>query len=278
MSTGKANTTTYDRVVYHDVATPQNTWHTYSIDWTSERLQFLIDGSVIRTIPYADPLAVYGKNYPQTPMRVKLGNWAGGGPGQNKGTVEWAGGEVDFSKGPFNMYVREVSITNNNPACSYEYGDRSGSFESIKVITSGDSCSAEQGSNPSSSTPTGTMPGTETAASSTAPSKNSTVTVAPTESHSVAPIMQTVSLSTTVTGSSYSTNIASVSALNSANTDAPAPTATGSGSESTADTTDDAGSSTAPSSAVETSTGGAPSTKIFTAGSFLVVALGFFVL
>ncbi|EGP91300.1 uncharacterized protein MYCGRDRAFT_83802 [Zymoseptoria tritici IPO323] len=232
---GKANTTTYDRVVYHDVATPQDTYHTYSIDWTSERLQFLIDGSIIRTIAYADPLAVYGKNYPQTPMRVKLGNWAGGGPGQNKGTVEWAGGDVDFSKGPFKMLVRKVEITNNNPACSYEYGDRSGSFESIK--------------------------------------KGTAVTDATTVSRSVAPIRQTVLLSTTVTGSAYSTNSASVSALNS---DVPTGSA-----ESTTDTTSAVGSDSpaaTTSSGVETSTGGASTNTILTAGSFVGVAVGFFML
>ena len=33
---GKGNTTSYDRVVYHTVSTPQDTWHTYGVDWTSE--------------------------------------------------------------------------------------------------------------------------------------------------------------------------------------------------------------------------------------------------
>ncbi|SMR44473.1 unnamed protein product [Zymoseptoria tritici ST99CH_3D1] len=273
---GKANTTTYDRVVYHDVATPQDTYHTYSIDWTSERLQFLIDGSIIRTIAYADPLAVYGKNYPQTPMRVKLGNWAGGGPGQNKGTVEWAGGDVDFSKGPFKMLVRKVEITNNNPACSYEYGDRSGSFESIKKVSTGNSCKAQGGSNSnstSSSTTTATASGNGTTTASTTSDEGTAVTDAPTVSRSVAPIRQTVLLSTTVTGSAYSTNSASVSALNS---DAPTGTA-----DSTTDTTNAVGSDSpaaTTSSGVETSTGGASTNTILTAGSFVGVAVGFFML
>jgi len=32
-------------------------------------------------------------------MRLKLGNWAGGGPTQPEGTIEWAGGKCDFTKG-----------------------------------------------------------------------------------------------------------------------------------------------------------------------------------
>lgn len=69
---GKGNTTSYDRAQYHDVSDTQGTWHTYSIDWTSERLEWLIDGSVVRTLPYSTALTLNGQNYPQTPMRVKV--------------------------------------------------------------------------------------------------------------------------------------------------------------------------------------------------------------
>jgi beta-glucanase (GH16 family) len=58
--------------VYHDILTPQDVWHTYSVDWTSERIEFLIDGISIRTIPYSTPQTVDGKNYPQTPMQLKV--------------------------------------------------------------------------------------------------------------------------------------------------------------------------------------------------------------
>jgi hypothetical protein len=208
-------------------------------------------------------------------MRVKLGNWAGGGPGQSKGTVEWAGGDVDFSKGPFKMYAREVSITNNNPACSYEYGDRSGSYESIKVISTGDSCSAQGGSNStssasSSSSATKTGSGSEeTESPSSISDMSSVVTVAPTDSHVVAPIEQTITLSSTVVGSAYSTNVASASALNEGNTNAPTAAASGDGADSPSATS---------SSEVETSTGAASANTVLTAGSFIGVAIGFFML
>ena len=58
---GKGNTTSYDRMIQYNVDTPQETWHTYSLDWTSERLQWLIDGSVVRELKYTDSVALGGK-------------------------------------------------------------------------------------------------------------------------------------------------------------------------------------------------------------------------
>ncbi|CZT19441.1 related to rAsp f 9 allergen [Ramularia collo-cygni] len=134
---GLANTTTYDRVGYHDIADTQADFHAYTIDWSPERIDFLVDGSKVRTISRA---STEGRNYPQTPMQVKLGNWAAGGPGMAEGTVAWAGGKTNYDDGPFNMIVKSVKITNTNPACSYKYSDKTGSDTSIDIITKGDSC------------------------------------------------------------------------------------------------------------------------------------------
>jgi len=130
---GKGNTTLYNRVQYIKVGTPQDTFHTYSLDWNADRLQYIIDGTVVRTLSANDPLTNYGSNYPQTPMRLKLGSWCGGCSGSPEGTVEWAGGKTTFEGAPFNMYVASVNIQNNNPASSYTYGDLSGTWKSIKI-------------------------------------------------------------------------------------------------------------------------------------------------
>jgi len=129
---GKGNTTTYNRAIYYPVSNPQNTVHTYAVNWTSSSLVFSIDGTAVRTLLYTD--ADGGANYPQTPMKLKLGNWAGGAAGEPAGTVEWAGGATDFAAAPFTMYVESVSIVNENPGMQYVWGDRTGSYESIKVI------------------------------------------------------------------------------------------------------------------------------------------------
>jgi len=129
---GKGNTTTYNRAIYYPVSSPQTTLHTYAVNWTSSSLIFSIDGTAVRTLLYTD--ADGGANYPQTPMKLKLGNWAGGAAGEPAGTVEWAGGATNFANAPFTMYVESVSIINENPGKQYVWGDHTGSYQSIKVI------------------------------------------------------------------------------------------------------------------------------------------------
>ncbi|KAJ5674582.1 uncharacterized protein N7477_004516 [Penicillium maclennaniae] len=128
---GKDNTTDWDRATTVNVTDPETTFHTYSIDWTEERINWLLDGTIVRTLNYAD--ALNGKNYPQTPMRIRIGIWAGGDPDNSEGTIEWAGGETDYDDGPFNMYVESVKVINYNPAKYYKYTDKTGDYTSIKA-------------------------------------------------------------------------------------------------------------------------------------------------
>lgn len=129
---GKGNTTLYNRMVYIPVTNNQQEWHTYSVNWTSAAITWLVDNVAVRTLNYAD--AVGGTQFPQTPMKLKIGNWAGGDPSNNSpGTVTWAGGDVDYSKGPFTMSIASANIVNYSPGDSYTYGDNSGSWKSIKV-------------------------------------------------------------------------------------------------------------------------------------------------
>lgn len=150
---GKGNTTSYDRVEYHDVSETQSTSHNYTILWTANATTWYIDGAAMRTLEYDQ--AVSGKNYPQTPMKVKLGIWAGGDSGNDEGTIEWAGGETDYGQAPFTMVVEKVEINNWNPAQSYIYSDTSGDWASIKLDNSTISTAAT-GSNSSEASPTTT--------------------------------------------------------------------------------------------------------------------------
>lgn len=68
-----------------DVTDPVEEYHTYAVDWTAERIEWILDGTVVRTLEYAD--AVDGTNFPQTPMVVKIGIWAGGDPSNSAGTI-----------------------------------------------------------------------------------------------------------------------------------------------------------------------------------------------
>jgi beta-glucanase (GH16 family) len=137
---GKGDTTTYDRGAYHAVTTPQSKLHTYSIDWNAQRIQWIIDGVVVRTVTYQD--AKGGTRYPQTPMQIKLGTWVAGLPGTPPGTVQWAGGLTNFAQAPFNCWIKSVNVVDyaggSAPSTTavkeYVYGDMSGSWQSIKII------------------------------------------------------------------------------------------------------------------------------------------------
>jgi beta-glucanase (GH16 family) len=177
---GKGNTTTYDRATYVPVASPQTQYHTYTIEWKSSAITWAIDGVVIRTLNYAD--ANGGQNFPQTPMQVKLGNWVGGGKDSPKGTVEWAGGLTDFTKAPFTMYVKSLSIQDySTGGASYVYSDMSGSWQSIK--TSGDAPS-DSGNSSSSSTD---APADSTSAATPSTTVASVTTTASTDDNTSTP-------------------------------------------------------------------------------------------
>lgn len=130
---GRGVGASYDRAMWHGVpgAGVQSTVHEYTIIWTPESTTWAIDGSPVRTLHARE--AGGGSSYPQTPMRVRIGVWAGGDPGNREGTIGWAGGETDFNQGPFGMVVESVKVANENPAASYVWTDRTGSLQSIRI-------------------------------------------------------------------------------------------------------------------------------------------------
>lgn len=145
---GKGNTTSYDRAIYYTVEEPETKMHNYTVDWTEDSIKWYVDGTLVRTLEYAD--AYNGYDFPQTPVRVKIGSWDGGASTEAEGTIEWAGGETNFDDAPFVMYVESVTITNYNPAKSYTWTDKTGDYDSIKASNS----SASSNLNTTSSTAT----------------------------------------------------------------------------------------------------------------------------
>ncbi|RYO74342.1 hypothetical protein DL764_010867 [Monosporascus ibericus] len=87
----------YDRGMWVPLADPQTTFYTYSVDWTPTRLNWLINGKVIRTF-FAKDADTTTHQYPQTPAKIQLGIWAGGDPSMNEGAVRWAGGRTNFTQ------------------------------------------------------------------------------------------------------------------------------------------------------------------------------------
>ncbi|KAF4955489.1 hypothetical protein FGADI_4462 [Fusarium gaditjirri] len=129
---GKGQTTSYNRGEFHDVTNTQGEWITYTVDWTKDRIVWMAGGTVVRTLNAGD---AEDNQYPQTPMQVKFGAWAGGDPNTNSaGTVKWARGPTDYSKGPFTMKVKSIIVTDYSTGDEYKYKDTSGSWQSIESV------------------------------------------------------------------------------------------------------------------------------------------------
>jgi hypothetical protein len=132
---GKGNTTSFDRGKEYEMDAPQDKFHNYTIDWTKDRIQWWLDDKMLRELVPAD--ALNGKNYPQTPMNIRMGVWAGGDVANNDpGVVEWAGGETNFKEGPFTMTVQTIYAKDYTEGAEYSWADMdsSGSWEKVKVI------------------------------------------------------------------------------------------------------------------------------------------------
>ncbi|PCG98080.1 Concanavalin A-like lectin/glucanase, subgroup [Penicillium occitanis (nom. inval.)] len=128
---GHGDTSQYNREQTIEMSNNQNSFHTYTVDWTADRIVWQIDGTTVRSMAPADANA---GQYPQTPMMIKIGIWAGGDPSNPSGTINWAGGTTDYSKGPFTMYCKSVSVIDYSTGSEYVYTSQSGTSDSISAV------------------------------------------------------------------------------------------------------------------------------------------------
>ncbi|KAI0319316.1 concanavalin A-like lectin/glucanase domain-containing protein [Amylostereum chailletii] len=98
------------------------TYHDYTIDWQPETLTFLIDNQAVRTVHKADTIDNNGvAHYPSTPASVQLSVWPAGINTSAPGTIEWAGGLIDWTDpeytaaGHFYALVKSVDIKCADP-------------------------------------------------------------------------------------------------------------------------------------------------------------------
>jgi beta-glucanase (GH16 family) len=125
-------------------------FHDFEIDWQPEKISWSIDGQVQRTVLKSDTFNP-SKNrfeFPQSPSRVQLSLWPGGLAKNAKGTIEWAGGLVDWNSediqenGYYFATFDEVSIECYDPPAdakiegdvSYIYDDARATNDTV-VIT-----------------------------------------------------------------------------------------------------------------------------------------------
>ena len=130
---GKGNASSYGRGGYHYVPNADTEFHNYTTYWTKDKIEWWIDQELVRTLNYED--ALEGRNFPQTPSNVRYGIWPAGDSGNAKGTIDWAGGVVDYDAGPYTMVVEKVRVQDFASGKEYEYKDNSGAWESINVVT-----------------------------------------------------------------------------------------------------------------------------------------------
>jgi beta-glucanase (GH16 family) len=189
----KGCTETYDRGGFAPVADAVNQFHTYTIKWTPEQLDWIIDGAVVRTLKNTGIEGCAG--YPQSPMQIKLGTWVAGRKDAPQGTIEWAGGVTDFANGPFDGYYQSLKIQDYmgargaKEATAYHYSDRSGKWESIKVINNGEEAEESTSSTTKKATSTtkASSSATTLATVSTSSFSNATTTAGATTSATQGP-------------------------------------------------------------------------------------------
>lgn len=128
---GKGIVGSYNRGQFNPAPNNQADWHTYIIDWTQDRIVWLVDGAEVRTLT-AD--SAEDNQYPQSPMQFKFGAWAGGDPGNSQGTIEWAGGVTNYENGPYSMKVKSIAVSDYSTGKEYRYKDNSGSWQSIEAV------------------------------------------------------------------------------------------------------------------------------------------------
>lgn len=124
-----------------------NNFHDYEIRWTPDKIEWLIDGELGRTQERKDTWNETAQHwdFPQTPARVQLSLWPGGLETNPKGTVDWAGGVIDWDHkdikevGYFWATIESVSIEcfngddiGSNKKNSYIYNDMRGTNDTVE--------------------------------------------------------------------------------------------------------------------------------------------------
>jgi beta-glucanase (GH16 family) len=125
-------------------------FHDYTIDWQPDQLTWSVDGKVVRTVKKSDTMVNGVAHYPTTPSRIQLSIWPAGIEGSPKGTVDWAGGMINWddpdykAAGHFYVVVKQVSVkcTNAQPVAansnitSYVYGGSKNQSQTPTIVYS----------------------------------------------------------------------------------------------------------------------------------------------
>lgn len=93
-------------------------YHNYEIDWHEDHITWLVDGQKVRTLYQNETWNETTNHYdfPATPSRIQMSLWPGGGAGNGLGTIEWAGGSINWDSadiqkyGYYYAYLKDVEV------------------------------------------------------------------------------------------------------------------------------------------------------------------------
>lgn len=130
-----------------DISDTYSNFHDYEIQWTPDTITWLVDGVAGRTLKKSDTwnATTNSWNYPQTPARVQLSIWPGGASSNAQGTIDWAGGAIDWDSADIQNYgydfvtvssveidcYNATSAPGTNNAVSYYYDGEAGTNDTV---------------------------------------------------------------------------------------------------------------------------------------------------
>lgn len=127
------------------LSSTNESFHTYEFDWTPDKIDWIIDGQTVRTLNREDTFNSSSQQYefPQTPSIIQLSLWPGGSDKNPEGTVEWAGGPIDWTMPEFTkpgyLFVTLDKITvecYDPPADTSKSGSKAYSYKADTLLSS----------------------------------------------------------------------------------------------------------------------------------------------
>ncbi|KAJ7510498.1 glycoside hydrolase family 16 protein, partial [Mycena galericulata] len=92
-------------------------YHNYSIVWSPQSLIFKVDGKTVRTVHQTDTVVNGVSQFPNTPSRIQLSLWPAGTNASHPGTIQWAGGMINWGDsdytaagGHFTARVKSIAV------------------------------------------------------------------------------------------------------------------------------------------------------------------------
>lgn len=126
-----------------------NEFHDYEIRWTPDEVKWIVDNNE-KTARVTKRSGTYNSTsrqyeFPQTPSRVQLSIWPAGQESNAKGTIDWAGGKIDWNSdeikefGYYFATFEEVKVEcyktdtapGTNKGTSYYYNDISATNNTV---------------------------------------------------------------------------------------------------------------------------------------------------